>query len=261
MSLSAVAVQGRGLVDPSEPVFRADDEAVLRGAVAFETLRSYGGVPFLLERHLDRFDGSIAALALPPADGVRELIELVAGAAPSDNVLRVYRSSHALVVTAAEVPGELEELRAHGVALRTVDFGMPSPLLTRVKATSYAAAFAATRIAVEAGAYDALLVSDGRVLDAPTANVWARTGDVLRTPPVGAGVLPGVTRSFVLETVAVEESELRVEELLAADEVLITSSVREVMPVTAIDGATVGDGRPGPTAARLQAELRLRSTP
>jgi branched-chain amino acid aminotransferase len=260
MSLLAVAVEGRGLVDPAEPVFRADDEAVLRGAVAFETLRSYGGVPFLLERHLDRFDGSIAALALPPADGVRDLLALAVGAAPPDHVLRVYRSVHTLVATVAEVSGELDELRARGVALRTVDFGTPSPLLTRTKATSYAAAFAATRIAVEAGAYDALLVSGGRVLDAPTANVWARFGDTLRTPPVGAGVLPGVTRSFVLETVPVEEAELFVDQLLAADEVFITSSVREVMPVTAIDGSTVGDARPGPLAARLQSELRLRST-
>ena len=52
MSLIAVAVQGRGLVDPSEPVFYADDESVLRGSVAFETVRSYGGVPFLLDRHI-----------------------------------------------------------------------------------------------------------------------------------------------------------------------------------------------------------------
>jgi branched-subunit amino acid aminotransferase/4-amino-4-deoxychorismate lyase len=261
VSLLAAAVHGRGLVDPSEPVFRADDEAVLRGAVAFETMRSYSGRPFLLDRHLDRFEGSIAALALPPADGVHEVLDLVVGAAPPDHVLRLYRSAYTLVATAAAVPGDLEELRAHGVALRSVDFGTPSPLLTRAKSTSYAAAFAATRIAVESGAYDAVLVSAGRVLDAPTANVWARFGDVLRTPPVGAGVLPGVTRSFVVESAAVEEAEVRLAELFDADEVFITSSVREVMPVTEIDGRRVGDGRPGREAARLQTELRLRSTP
>jgi branched-subunit amino acid aminotransferase/4-amino-4-deoxychorismate lyase len=211
------------------------------------------------ERHLDRFDGSIAALALPPAEGVRDLLELAAGAAPPDHVLRVYRSVHTLVATVAEVPGELDELRARGVALRTVDFGTPSPLLTRTKATSYEAAFAATRIAVEAGAYDALLVRGPRAGRADRERVGAVWRHV-RTPPVGAGVLPGVTRSFVLETVPVEEAELFVDQLLGADEVFITSSVREVMPFTAIDGATVGDARPGPLAARLQAELRLRST-
>jgi branched-chain amino acid aminotransferase len=260
VSLAAVAVQGLGLVDPAAPVFRADDDAVLRGAVAFETMRSYDGRPFLLERHLERFEGSVAALALPPATGVRELLDLAAGAAPPDHVLRLYRSVHTCVATAAPLPAGLEELRAAGVALRTVDFGMPSPLLSRAKSTSYAAAFAATRIAVEAGAYDALLVSEGRVLDAPTANVWARFGDALRTPPVGAGVLPGVTRGLILELAEVEETELRLDELRDADEVFITSSVREVMPVTSIDGRPVADGCPGPEAARLQGELRLRST-
>lgn len=258
MTLLGVAVHGRGLVDPSEPVFRADDEAVLRGAVAFETLRTYGGVPFLLDRHLARFEGSLAALALPPADGVEELIALAGSVAPPDHVLRLYRSSHTLVATVAALPAGLEEQRLRGMTLRTVDFGTPSPLLTRTKATSYAAAFAATRLAVEQGADDALLVSAGSVLDAPTANVWARFGDDLRTPPVGAGVLPGVTRSLVLELTEVHEAELRVDDLLAADEAFITSSVREVMPVAAIDDRRFA---PGPLAARLQGALRLRSSP
>jgi 4-amino-4-deoxychorismate lyase len=257
MTLVAVAVQGVGLVDPAQPVFRADDEAVLRGAVAFETLRSYGGRPFLLDRHLARFSGSLDALALPPAHGVEELLALAGSAAPPDNVLRLYRSSLTLVATAAPLPENLEQLRARGLALRTVDAGSPSGLIAHAKATSYAAAFAATRYAIAEGDDDALLVSNGRVLDAPTANVWARFGDELCTPPLGAGVLPGVTRSFLLELVDAKERDITVEELYAADELFITSSVREVMPVTSIDGRAVPAG---PMAARLQADLRLRSS-
>jgi len=257
VTLVAVAVHGRGLVDPAQPVFDADDEAVLRGAMAFETLRTYAGRPFLLDRHLARFDGSLAALALPPADGARELVALAVGAGPPDHVLRLYRGSHALVATVAALPPELEQLRAHGIALRTVDAGVPPALIARAKATSYASAFAATRSAVAEGADDALLVSRGSVLDAPTANIWARFGEELRTPPLGAGVLPGVTRSLILELAEVTEIELRLEELLAADEVFVTSSVREVMPVRAVDDQRFA---PGPAAARLQADLRLRST-
>ncbi len=258
MSLLGVAVQGVGLVDPGRPVFRADDEAVLRGAVAFETMRSYDGRPFLLDRHLARFTGSLAALALPAAEGVEELLALAASAAPRDNVLRLYRTSYTLVATSAALPANLEELRERGVALRTVDAGTPSALIAHAKATSYAAAFAATRDAQAEGADDALLVSQGRVLDAPTANMWAVLGGELLTPPLGAGVLPGVTRSFVLEISAAEERELTVDELYGADELFITSSVREVMPVTSLDGRPVPKG---PVAARLQGELRLRSTP
>jgi D-alanine transaminase len=74
-------------------------------------------------------------------------------------------------------------------------------------------------------------------------------------------VLPGVTRGFVLEIAAAEAVELSLRDLRAAEEVFTTSSIREVMPVTSLDGLPVGDGRPGVRATRLQAELRLRSTP
>jgi len=259
MSLLAVAVGGRGLVDPAEPVFRADDDALLRGAAAFETVRVYGGRPFLLEDHLARFRFSAAALALPPPDGAEGLVELVLGAAPPDHVLRLYRSSHALVATAAPLPSGLEELRARGLRLKTFEVGAPPPLLGGAKTTSYDVSFAARREAERAGADDALLVGAGRVLEGATANVWWRRGGELFTPAVRPGVLPGVTRALVLSLEPAHEGELELAELLAADEAFLTSSIREVMPVVAVDGASIGDGSPGPLAARLQAALRLRS--
>ena len=260
MSLLAVAVEGRGLVEPGEPVFRADDEALLRGGAAFETMRSYGGVPFLLDRHLARFRFSIAALALPAPAGLDGLIDLVLGAAPPDHVLRLYRTGRELIVTAAPLPEGLEELRARGLSLRSVDAGEPAALLGGAKTTSYGEAFAARRLAEQAGADDALLTSAGTVLELATANIWWRCGDELCTPATRGGVLPGVTRELVLELEHASTGEFDVSELAAADEAFATSSIREVMPVVALDGKPVGDGRPGPAAARVQAALRLRST-
>jgi branched-subunit amino acid aminotransferase/4-amino-4-deoxychorismate lyase len=72
-------------------------------------------------------------------------------------------------------------------------------------------------------------------------------------------VLPGITRAFVLSIAAASEGEFDVADLLAADEAFLTSSIREVMPVVAVDGSAIGDGRPGLAAARLQEALRLRS--
>jgi branched-chain amino acid aminotransferase len=257
VSLLAVAVAGRGLVEPAAPVFRADDEALLRGAAAFETLRVYGGAPFLLDRHLARLRHSAAALALPAPDGAEALVETLLAAAPSDHVLRLYRTQHELVATAAALPEGLEELRARGLSLRTVHVGGPT-MLAGVKSTSYASALAARREAEAAGGDDALLVADDVVLDTATANVWwARDGRVF-TPATRPGVLPGVTRSFVLELEEAEEGSFPLAALLAADEAFTTSSIREVMPVTAIDGRSLP---PGPVAARLQAALRLRSVP
>jgi branched-subunit amino acid aminotransferase/4-amino-4-deoxychorismate lyase len=255
MTLRAVAILGHGLVDPAAPVFRADDEALLRGAAAFETLRVYAGRPFLLDRHLARLRSSAAALALPTPDGAAELVRLIVGAAPADHVLRLYRTAQTLVATAADLPAGLDELRERGLTLEAVEVGVSS-LLPGVKSTSYAQAFEARRMVA---ADDALLVSAGTVLETSTANIWWRHGETLCTPAAGAGVLPGVTRSFVLETRPASEGRFAVEELLSADEAFTTSSIREVMPVVAVDGTRIGSGGPGPAAARLQAELRLRS--
>lgn len=260
MTLLAVAVQGRGLVDPAAPVFSADDESLLRGSVAFETLPVYGGVPFLLDRHLDRLRTSIDALALPPADDVEELVALVVSAAPPDHVLRIYRTEQVLVATAAALPADLETERARGLRLVSVELDAPA-LLAGVKSTSYAGAFAARRFAERQGADDAVFVANGIVRELPTANIWWRRSEQLFTPTVGTGVLPGVTRSVMLELSSATEGDFPLEDVLDADEAFTTSSIREVMPVIAVDGRPVGDGRPGPAAARLQDALRLRSRP
>jgi 4-amino-4-deoxychorismate lyase len=259
VSLLVVAVAGRGLVDPAEPVLRADDEALLRGGAAFETIRVYGGRPFLLDDHLARLAFSAQALALPAPGGAGELVALVLRAAPPDHVLRLYRTSSVLLATAAALPDDLDEVRARGIALRSFEVGAPPPLLGGAKTTSYSVSFAARREAQELGADDALLVGDGLVLEATTANIWWRRGDVLFTPATRPGVLPGVTRGFVRTLEAVQEGEYPVSDLLGADEAFTTSSIREVMPVVRVDGTAIGDGRPGPAAARLQAALRLRS--
>jgi 4-amino-4-deoxychorismate lyase len=247
-----VASRAQGVLDASEPVFRADDEALLRGAAAFETIRVHDGRPFLLAEHLDRFARSVDALALPPATGVEELIAQVAA---GDGVLRVFRTSLDLVATFDALPAGLEEERARGLRLRSFEVGSPA-MLEGVKATSYAAAFAARRDAEREGADDALFVAGGVVLECATANVWWRRGETLYTPAVRPGVLPGVTRGFVQARAGAVEGAFPLGDLLAADEAFTTSSIREVMPVVALNGEPIGDGRPGPAATGLQAAIR-----
>jgi branched-subunit amino acid aminotransferase/4-amino-4-deoxychorismate lyase len=252
-----VATARLGVVDGTQPVFRADDEALLRGSAAFETLRVYGGRPFLLAEHVARLRNSIAALALPPLDET-ELTGLVEQLIDGDGVLRLFRTSHDLVVTHDALPDGLEEQRARGLALRSVELGAPA-ITAGVKATSYADAFAARRDAERAGADDVVFLAVGVVLEAATANVWWRTGERLFTPALAAGVLPGVTRQLLLDLEPADETIADVADLRAADEAFVSSSIREVMPVISLDGVPIGDGRPGPAAARLQAALRLRS--
>jgi 4-amino-4-deoxychorismate lyase len=266
----AVAVSGRGLVDPSEPVFGAGDEALLRGRAAFETIRVYAGRPFRLGDHIARLAASAASLALPPPDPER-CLELAATAIAvgdsADAGLRLYWTGATLVATLSEIPSELEPLRARGVRLVSLELGVgvdPPPwLLPGVKSTSYAVNMAAEAEARRRGADDAVfLAAGGVVLEAPVSNVWWRSGDTLRTPAVELGVLAGVTRATVLELAPaagfrVEQGAFAVDELRDADEAFTSSSIRELVPAVELDGRPIGDGRPGEAARLLQHALRV----
>jgi branched-subunit amino acid aminotransferase/4-amino-4-deoxychorismate lyase len=256
--LLAVAVGGQGLVDPSAPVFHPDDEAILRGAAAFETVRVRRGAPVLLRRHVERLGSSCVSLRLPPPDGAAELAAEAAQAAGTDQgVLRLFRTGMTLLATVGPLPPGLEELRKRGIAavtLRSHDAG----LLTGVKATSYATALAAVAEAERRGADDAIYLGEGEtVLEATMSNVWWREGDVLVTPALSTGVLPGVTRGAVMALARsagyrIREGSFTLPALLRAEEAFTSSAVREVMPVIAVDGRELPRGEAAP---RVQALL------
>jgi 4-amino-4-deoxychorismate lyase len=205
--------------------------------------------------------------------GFEELAAEALGAAGEpDAVLRLYLTagregmgepvSLALVST---LPGDLEERRARGIALISL-LGVRAEapwLLGGVKSTSYAVNMAAESEARARGADDAVFVrDDGVVLEGPVTNVWWRTDATLFTPSLELGILAGVTRAAALEAAPragfdVREGEYTLAELLVAEEVFTTSSVREVMPVVNVDDRSFDRGR---AAEALQAQLRLMAT-
>jgi 4-amino-4-deoxychorismate lyase len=270
------------VVDPSTPLLRADDEAVLRGRAAFETMRVYAGVPFRVDSHLRRLAESAEVLELPPPD-TEALAGLVAEAlAPLDRpdaVLRVVWTPGSgdgdsigfVLVTA--LPGGFDEMRARGIELASLQLAIgaatrnQSPwLLPGVKSTSYAVNMAAQAEARRRGADDALFLSlEGVALECPTSNVWFVEDGVLHTPALDLGILAGVTRETLLAAardaaLPVAEGEYPRDRVAVAAEIFTSSSVREVMPVVRLDGGRVGDGRPGPVAAQMQAALRAAVT-
>jgi len=266
----ALAVTGRGLVDPEEPVIRADDEALLRGRAAFETLRVYGGRPFRLEAHLDRLVASAESIGLPRPD--RRRLQVLVGlvlpkAKRGDAALRLVWTGGpvggppvglALLTT---IPDWIEPTRERGASgVTLLGFRATAPwLLPGVKSTSYAVNTAAEAEARRRGADEAIFVdADSVVLEGTVTNVWWRRGGTLYTPALELGILAGVTRATLVELAPacgyrVEEGTYPLEELLSAEEAFTSSSVRELLPLVEIDERPIGRG---PAADELQEALR-----
>jgi branched-subunit amino acid aminotransferase/4-amino-4-deoxychorismate lyase len=277
VTLLALAVSGRGLVDPGRPAVYADDEGFLRGRAAFETIRVYGGRPFRLDAHLDRLEESTRRLgiAAPSRAEIERLVEgVLRNAAASEATLRLYctpgregADEPVALAMVGTLPPDLEEVRVRGIRLATLDLAVDPPApLGGVKSTSYALNMVALDSARAGGNDDALFLARGRiVLEGTGSNVWWRTGRVLCTPSLELGILAGVTRAVLTEAAAglgyeVREGAFTVDDLFGADEAFVSSSIREVMPVVAVDGRAIGDERPGEAARALQGALRRAAT-
>ena len=232
----------------------ATDEGFLRGDGVFEVVRVYGGRPFALDEHLVRMADSARNLRLPfDPDAVRADAEaLLAEGAPGDCAMRlvVTRGGHRLGILEVlkELPGT--------IALATVEYA-PTRILDGVKSLSYGANMLATRMAKEQGAHEALLVTPhGRVLEAPTCSFfYSFDGATLCTPPLSEHILDSITRRMILATTEVTEQTLTRDDLGRVSEAFLASTLREVHPVDAIDGATL-PAAPGPLSAAASERVR-----
>jgi len=263
----ALLSDGPRLIDPTAPLLRADDLGVVRGEAVFETLRIAAGRPAFLQLHLDRLARSAARVAIDLPDGWAELARFATDAfAARDGMLRLTCTKGAPgagpvgFALAAPVPEAVVRGREQGVRAVTLTLGVPALLradapwlLGGVKSTSYAVNMASLRAAEQRAAQDAIwLSSDGFVLEAPTATVaWVADGRLVTPPADEVGILPGTTAAvaLALSAVPVEHRLGTVEELRAADEVLLLSSVRGVAPVISLDGRELGTG---PVTAALR---------
>ncbi len=256
----------------------SDDRGLLLGDGVFETVRLYGGRPVFLERHLARMEVGARTLGIPIPEKLRSRVgEAMRGWDGEDAALRITltRGPGAglapppdprpeLIVSVrgwSEDPGVLQRglsARLHG----RVD---EQALVVGVKAIGYTERIQALRMARLAGADEALIRnSRGRVVEGSASNVLAVAGgDTLLAPGPEEGALAGITRELLLEIA--EDLGLRSDprglepsELEEVSELLLSSSLRGVVPVTEIEGRAVGTGRPGPIFRALRQGLGER---
>jgi branched-chain amino acid aminotransferase len=252
-----LAILDGTVIDASQAQIPATDDGFLRGDGVFEVMRLYGGRPFALDDHLTRLGRSAANLRLPiDLEAVRADVEaLVERNEVKDAALRVVvtRGGRRLAI--------VEELKPlpETLALATIEYA-PTRVLDQVKSLSYAANMLARRLAQEQGADDALLVTPhGRVLEGPTTSfVCSLDGETLVTPPLSDHILDSITRRHLLDVVDVTEQVIARDDLARVREGFMASTLREVHPVRAIDGAELAPA-PGPltqeAASRVRAHL------
>ena len=260
-----------GEVLPSESAkVPAGGAGMLVGLGLFETFRARRGRVLALDRHYERLASGARLLGLGLTLELAQLRDAVATLAER-NGIEDARVRLTLSAGAAEGPPDvfIQARRAtdyppsmyeHGIALRTSSIRRDdaSPL-SRVKSVNYALNLLARDEARRAGADEALLMNRlGWVAEGSSSNIFALQSGVLRTPRVADGALPGVTRSLVLEMASglglkTREVRQRLSDVIRADEVFVTNAIAGVLPVVAIDGSRVGEGRPGPLTKAIRA--------
>jgi branched-chain amino acid aminotransferase len=262
------------------PVF---DHGFLYGEGVYETLRTYQKQPFLFERHMRRLRHSAGLMALPVPFTDADLLDKVratmaAHPALPEAYIRILLTrgvgelsyhlgacpSPTLVIIVKPFGGQDARTFTAGIRVSIVSVrrNHPSALNPMIKSNNLLNNALAMQEALGRGAEEALMLNQaGEIAECSQSNFFIVKGGAVLTPPLAAGLLPGITREFVIELardldVPCREERLLPGDVLAADEAFITGTTREVTPVVQIDDTLVGSGQPGPVSRRLLAAFR-----
>ena len=259
-----------------------EDRGFYFGDGVYEVIRSYGGVPFAMDRHLARLERSAAGIDLPMPKSSIELSGLVTQLIQQSSIsdAEVYiqvtrgaaRRNHlfpanvapTLAVGVRAVRGVPRKLWEKGCAMISMVDQRWSrcDLKTICLLPNVLAKEAASRV----GAFDAVLVRDGFVTEGTASNVFIWESGELRTPTADNRILAGVTRGTVIDLarelgIPLVERDLTLSEVLSAAEVFITSTTIELMPVVSVDSHQIGTGQPGETWRALYSAFRQALLP
>jgi D-alanine transaminase len=254
------------------------DRGFIFGDGVYEVLPAYNGRVFGFEQHMNRLDRSLKELRIDNplsrtewksiaqrliddlsrnsgANNQLIYIQVTRGVAPRDHVM-LPGLKPTVYVMASEMRLASAEQRAIGVACVTADdFRWKK---AHIKSTSLLGAVFARQISADAGALETVMFRDGWLSEAAASNVWVVKNGVVLGPPKDHLVLEGIRFGLIericqTEGIPFELRPISKEEVMNADELLLSSATKEVLPITSLDGQAVGDGHPGPVYARLYA--------
>lgn len=258
------------------------DNGFTFGDSVYETLRTYGGRPFALDRHLRRLRASAGriAVSIPETDVVltERLDALLARGANTESYIRMIVSRgvgdisyhfdrvHGPTIVFVVKPYEPLSARDHeeGVAVSVVSVrrNHKDALDPAIKSCNLLNNILAVQEAQSRGAIEAIMLNEaGDVAEGASSNVFVVRAGVVFTPPLDAGILAGITREVILDLLPSLSLEGREERLtlpafLGAEEGFLTSTLKEAAAIRSVDGKPLGSGRPGPITERIRSSFR-----
>jgi branched-chain amino acid aminotransferase len=280
---ATINVNGR-ISSERDAVISVLDHGFLYGEGIYETLRTYAGTPFLYDRHTRRLrrSASMISLELPLSDtalltAIQQTMA-VAQLGASEAYIRVLVTrgigeltydlkatpTPSVVIIVKPQVDPPADVYTHGVrvAIVSVVRNHPDTVNPMIKSNNLMNSALAMQEAYRHGAFEGIMRNyRGELAECTTSNLFIVKDGVALTPPLDAGLLPGITREFLFDIgteigVAVREQVLRDHDLFTADEAFLTSTTREAVPIVKVDERIIGAGTPGPITLKLLAGFR-----
>jgi len=274
---ATVNVNGR-ITPECEAVISVFDHGFLYGEGVYETMRTYHGRPFLFDRHMRRLRRSAGMIELPlpcsdeelagqirqtqtaaTLDGeayIRVLVTRGVGELTYD--LKATPDPSVVIVVKPQIDPPAEAYDK-GVRVVIVDIvrNHPATVNPMIKSNNLMNSALAMQQALRSNAFEGVMRNyKGELTECTTANLFVVKNNVALTPPLTAGLLPGITREFLFDIgkdigVDVAEQILGDDDLFGADEAFLTSTTRELVPIVTVNDRTIANGRPGPVTWKL----------
>jgi branched-chain amino acid aminotransferase len=275
--MTKVYINGK-LYDKNDAKISVYDHCLLYGDGVFEGIRVYGGKVFRLREHIDRLYDCAKSIWLEIPMSREQMIEAVQNTVRVNNKkdgyirLVITRGAGSLgldprkttdpqvIIIVDDISLYPPEFYEHGLEIITAATirNHPNALNPRIKSCNYLNNILAKIEGIRAGCVEALMVNHkGEVAECTGDNVFLVKHGVLKTPPLDAGILEGITRNAVIElareaNIPVMETALLRHDVYIADECFLTGTAAEVIPVVKCDGRVIGHGKPGPVTRQLR---------
>ncbi len=286
---ATINVNGR-VFDQAHAVISVFDHGFLYGEGVYETLRTYNGQPFLFARHMRRLrtSANMLALGVPLSDAeiearfretmrtaglgegpdreayLRILVTRGIGELTYDPAATPTPSIVVIVKPNVNPPAEVFE-RGVRVALVPIVRNHPGSVNPLIKSNNLLNNALAMQEAFRRGGYEGVMRNyKGELAECTQSNLFIVKNGAALTPPIDAGLLPGITREFLFEVgadagIPVREAVLHDDDLFGADEAFLTSTTREAVPIVRVDDRTIGSGTPGPVTRALLEGFRRKA--